>query len=141
MKILLDTNVLLVVISRKSKFNLIWKCFLEGKFELCVTTDILNEYAEILEQKLRFSVAQNVMKAIEYSPDVLYITKYYSWKLMYFDPDDDKFVDCAVASDADFIVTNDKHFNHLKKLGLPRAKVVNDEAFLEILIKKYELTA
>ncbi len=43
MKVVLDTNVLLVAISRKSDYYSIFDAFLQGKFELCVTTDILDE--------------------------------------------------------------------------------------------------
>ena len=41
-KVVLDTNVLLVAISTKTEYYAIWKAFLNGEFELCVTTDILN---------------------------------------------------------------------------------------------------
>ena len=43
LKIVLDTNVLLVSISSKSRYRPILDAFLNEKFELCVTTDILME--------------------------------------------------------------------------------------------------
>jgi predicted nucleic acid-binding protein len=44
MKIVLDTNILLVSFSKKSSFYTIWESLLLGKYTLCVTTDILLEY-------------------------------------------------------------------------------------------------
>lgn len=46
MKIVLDTNILLVSFSSKSPLNWIWKSLLQNRFTLCATTDILLEYEE-----------------------------------------------------------------------------------------------
>jgi len=48
------------------------------------------------------------------------------------DPDDNKFVDCAISSNAKFIVTNDKHFNVLKNVDFPKIEVVDIDKFKEI---------
>jgi predicted nucleic acid-binding protein len=50
------------------------------------------------------------------------------------DPDDDKFVDCAVSANADFLVTNDRHYGILKNIPFPHLKVIRIEEFLEILV-------
>jgi len=101
----------------------------------CFATDILNEYAEKLEEKyiLRPHVAENTLKAIENSPDVVYVSKYFYWNLITVDPDDNKFVDCAVAANADFIVTDDRHFNVLKDIPFPSVRVVSADDFVEML--------
>jgi uncharacterized protein len=87
MKIVLDTNVLLVAISRKTDFYAIFDAFLSGHYELCVTTDILNEYAEKLTDKFHPRVMFNTMQAIEKSPDVIQVNKYFFWNLISVDPD------------------------------------------------------
>jgi predicted nucleic acid-binding protein len=48
MKIVLDTNCLLVSVQRYSKFFWLWQAFRDKKITLCYTTDILNEYYEVL---------------------------------------------------------------------------------------------
>lgn len=133
MRVVLDTNILLMSLSRKTIYYSIWKAFQNGEFELCVTTDILNEYAEILQRKFRPEVGISVMKAIENSFDVIQIQKYFFWNLITVDPDDNKFVDCAVAANADFICTEDKHFKVLKKIPFPPVKVISADDFVEIL--------
>jgi len=43
------------------------------------------------------------------------------------DPDDDAFADCAIAADADYIITSDHHFDALKNSGFkPRAITPED---------------
>ncbi len=132
-RVVLDTNILLVAISKRTEYHVIWQAFQNGEYELCVTTDILDEYSEKLSEKFRPEVEENVMKAIENSPDVVNINKYYFWNLITVDPDDNKFVDCSVAANAHFICTEDKHFNVLKKVIFPPVTVISADDFVEIL--------
>ena len=54
------------------------------------------------------------------------------------DPDDNKFVDCAVAGNAKFIVTEDGHYDILKDLMLPRVDVIKlDDAMKLLTNDKY----
>jgi predicted nucleic acid-binding protein len=102
---------------------------LAGEFTLCVTTDILEEYEEIIGRKLGEATAAAVMEVIDNLANVGYITRYFQWNLIDADPDDDKFADCAVASGADYLVTNDGHFNVLKALSFPKITLLNIEEF------------
>ncbi len=133
MRVVLDTNVLLVAISRKTPYYPIFNSLLNGEYELCVTTDILNEYAEKLSHRFSDEAMYNLMKAIEKSPDILHAHKYFFWNLITADPDDNKFVDCAVAASADFIVTEDKHFKVLKDIPFPPVTVISMVDFVEML--------
>ena len=64
-RIVLDTNVLLVSIPSRSRYHAIFRAFLEEKFTLCVTTDILAEYAEIFGQRANPIIARDALEAIE----------------------------------------------------------------------------
>ena len=66
-------------------------------------------------------------------PDAVPIVSYFRWQLITADPDDNKFVDCALNAGADYIITNDKHFNILKNIDFPPIKVIDIAAFREIL--------
>ena len=55
--VVIDTNCLLQIISRHSPYRPIWDAFLEGRYQLCVSNEILEEYQEILEQQITPSVA------------------------------------------------------------------------------------
>ena len=52
------------------------------------------------------------------------------------DADDDKFVDCAIACGADYLVTNDKHFNKLREVLFPVVPIIRAEDFLILLQAK-----
>ncbi len=58
MRIVLDTNILLVSVTPKSKFFSIFKSFQEENYELCVTTEVLFEYEEILNNLLEPNLLQ-----------------------------------------------------------------------------------
>lgn len=130
MKIVLDTNVLLVSYSPKSEFRRIFDAFLNEEIILCVTTDILYEYEEILNKRANTTISSVILSIIENASNVEFITKYYQWQLISEDPDDDKFVDCAIASNATFLVSDDKHFNGLKLIDFPKVNVITAEEFL-----------
>ncbi|WP_138989908.1 putative toxin-antitoxin system toxin component, PIN family [Larkinella sp. C7] len=135
LKVTIDTNVLLVSISDRSRYHLIYRAFLNGIYTLCVTGDILDEYEEIFEQPhhLGPTITQDVLEVIDNAPNVALVTKFFRWELIKNDPDDNKFVDCAVACNADFIVTNDRHFTILKGIPFPRLQVINIDEFIDIL--------
>ncbi len=73
------------------------------------------------------------MAALEKSPDVVFVQKYFFWNLITADPDDNKFVDCSVAASANFIVTDDKHFQVLKKIPFPTVAVISALEFVKML--------
>ena len=50
--------------------------------------------------------------------------------LIIADTDDNKFVDCAIAADAEYIVTNDKHFDVLKDISWPKLSVIRLKDFI-----------
>jgi len=132
--VVLDTNVLLVSISKKSKLHWVFKKLLNNEYNLCVTTDILAEYAEIIEQHMGSDVSESVLGTLENLLNVKHITTYYQFKLLK-DEDDDKFVDCAIASNASFIVSHDKDFRILKQIDFPKVRVIDTNEFKKELDK------
>ena len=103
---------------------------LEGKISLCVNTEILDEYEEILAEKTDIEIAHNVVEAIARLSTTTYQEVYIHFDLIKSDVDDNKFVDCAVAADAEYIVTNDTHFNILQEIPWPKVNVINIKDFV-----------
>lgn len=135
MKVVLDTNILWVSIARRSESHWFFEALIDEIYTLCVTSDVLSEYEEIISQKLGENTANSVLEIIDNLTNVELITTFYRWTLIRQDPDDDKFVDCAIACNADYLVTNDKHFNLLKKLDFPKVQVINLEGFKKLMNK------
>ena len=123
-RLVLDTNSLLQCISRRSRYHDLWLSLLDGRNTLCVTTEILEEYAEILERKTSQKFAELALNVITNNPYTLFVTPYYHFRLIVADPDDDKFVDCAVAGNAKYIVTEDSHYDVLTGLDFPRVDII-----------------
>ena len=132
-KIVLDTNCLLASLSRHGEYYSVWKDFQAGKYTLCVSNSILEEYEEIIGRKTNAVVAKNVIALLLKSKNVELIQPYFNFHLIETDHDDDKFVDCAFAANAAYIVSDDKHFNILEKVVFPKIFVLRLREFMEIL--------
>ena len=102
---------------------------MNGKIQLCVNTEILNEYEEILSGKTTKEIAHNVVEAIARLSTTYFQDSYYHFGLITEDPDDNKFVDCAIAADAELIVTNDKHFDVLRIVTWPKLTIIKLKEF------------
>jgi len=133
LRVVLDTNVLLVTISSRSKYYFIYEKLVEDKYDLFVTNGILMEYEEVISQKYNSPVAGNVIKSLLILPIVIKTPIYFNWNLINEDADDNKFVDCVINSNSHLLVTNDKHFLILKEIRFPKITVINAESFVEQL--------
>jgi len=133
--IVLDTNCLLACISKSSKFHLVWTAFLNENYCLCVSNEILTEYEEILARKTSSSFSEMIIYIILNSENVYFANPYYKFGLIEADPDDNKFVDCAVLTNADYIVSQDTHLDVLKKIDFPKVNVIRIEEFVKELKK------
>jgi uncharacterized protein len=129
LNIVLDTNILLVSIPEQSKYHIIYESLIQKKYNLFITNDILKEYEEILHRKYYPDIVEDIINAILYLSNVYLVNPYFNWNLISADPDDNKFVDCAVAGNVDYIITNDNHFNVLKEINFPKINVLNVEEF------------
>lgn len=132
-KIVLDTNCLIASLSKSGQYYPVWKGLQTGKYILCVSTDILEEYAEIITQKMSVNVATNVIHLLLESEFVELVNPYFSLRLIEADHDDDKFVDCAFAANATYIVSDDKHYDVLKEISFPQLLVLKLKEFLGLL--------
>ena len=132
-RIVLDTNCLLQALPSRSPYHKIWSEILAGHVSLCVNTEILNEYEEIIARKTNADIAHNVIEAIARLHTTEFLNVYYHFRLIEADADDNKFVDCAVAANAEYIVTNDAHFDILKQIAWPKLTVTTIKEFAKQL--------
>jgi len=133
MKIVLDTNCLLPAVFPRSIYHWIWKSFRRGDFTLCYSNEIIAEYEELLSSLYPPEVVENTIHLLLASHNVEKVIPYFKWNLISVDPDDNKFVDCALNSGANCIVTNDKHFNALKNIDFPKIDIIDIEIFKKII--------
>lgn len=133
MTVVLDCNVLVMCLTSRSPFHLIYRALVAGQSELAVSTEIMLEYEEIISRKYGQRTAADFMALLVELPTVQLVTAYYRWNLIQADADDNKYCDCAVAAQADFLVTEDTHFNALASIPFPPVKTLGIDAFTELL--------
>lgn len=131
--VVLDTNCLIMAISSKNKYNSVWQSFLSGKYVLCITNEILEEYTEVISRNINKRLSDAIVFTILNRSNVLRLSPHYHFGLIEADKDDNKFVDCAIASNAKFIVTEDHHFDILRTIPFPKVDVVSIDEFMHIL--------
>ena len=132
-RIVLDTNCLIASLSRYGQYYPVWTALQKGEYVLCVSTEILEEYAEIIAAKTSIKVSENVIHLLLESEFVELVNPFFRLRLIEADHDDDKFVDCAFAANAMFIVSNDKHYDVLKDVKFPKIVVLKLKEFLGML--------
>lgn len=133
-KVVLDTNCLIMALSRHSEYYPVWSGIQSGQYILCVSNDIIAEYREIISRKISASIAENVIRLLSECPFVEFVDPHYHLELIKADPDDNKFVDCAFTANAMYIVSNDKHFDILKEVKFPPIQVLKLVEFLQTLM-------
>ncbi len=133
MRCIIDTNCFLPILPKTSKYRPIFEAFRNGKFDLVISNEILSEYSEIFTQKMNFEISENIIELILKSNNTLKIEVFYYWYLIKEDIDDNKFVDAAISSNSDFILTSDRHFNILNSYAFPIVNIINLDDFLKLI--------
>lgn len=129
-RIVIDTNCLLAVLPSRSPYHAVWTDFIEERLELCVSNEILSEYEEILSEKTEPAFAEAIIKTILNKKNLVKIAPAWRFGLIEADPDDNKFVDCAICGRAELLVSNDWHFEILKTIDFPYVKVVKLQEYI-----------
>ena len=133
MRIVLDTNSLIQSISPKSVYHDVWLSVLTGRNTLCVSNEILEEYAEILNRLAGKKTADLVLNTIIECKNVVFLMPYFHFNLISADPDDNKFVDCAIQANARYIVTNDHHYDVLRQIEFPKVEIIKLMDFAQMI--------
>lgn len=135
MKIVLDTNCLLVIVPKQSKFRSLFDSILSGKLKLIITTEILLEYEEQLSIFYSPQYANLIINAICNLPQTIEVNPiYFNWLLIQNDNDDNKFIDAYISGQAEYLITNDKHFKEISKIEFPKIRCTKLLDFMEIAI-------
>lgn len=124
-----------MAISARNDYYKVWQDFLDGRYILCVTNEIIEEYSDVMSRNLSPMISEYIITAILNQKNALRISTTYAFHLIEADEDDNKFVDCAIIANAKYIVTQDHHFNILKQIQFPKVNVVTLKEFLEDLGK------
>src|SRR5687768_9086421 len=111
-RICIDTNVLLRLFGTQGAFAEIKHGVMIGQIELAVSTPILMEYEEVVTRLSGAGRWQTIdaffHTLLQLHGNIVPIEPQYRFQVITNDPDDNKFVDCAIVARADFVVTGDR---------------------------------
>ena len=131
MKVVIDTNIFVSSFfgGNPRKVIDLWK---NGEIILCLSKDILNEYIEVLE---RLGISQTdimqLTKLFSDAPNVVFTATTPKLSIIKKDPDDDKFIECAVELGVKYIITGDKALLEIGKYS--NIKIMNPKDFIQLI--------
>lgn len=130
MKVVIDTNVFVSSFfgGNPRKIIDLWK---EGHIILCLSDTVLNEYVDVLKRigLQNENELEELLMLFSKSYNILFTKKTPEIKAVKSDPDNDKFIECAVALGAETIITGDKA---VKALGKYKGiKILTSHQFLK----------
>jgi len=129
-RVVIDTNVF-VSSARGGLPRKVIDLVDEGKLTLCISPEIVKEYLRVF-QRLRIDerYLQKLLLYFEEADSILIDAIYTKLQLVEGDPDDDKFIECAAALKADYIITGDKAL--LRVSNYKKIKIVTPKQFLDL---------
>lgn len=135
MRIVLDTNCFLSCIGKRSPYRPVFDAYLDGRYDLCVSSEILLEYEERFNIFWGEEVTRNLMGVLLTQENTLLQTVHFNFMLVVNDPDDDKFTDTYLSAGADLLVTNDRHLLSLNPKEFPYVRMMTLQDFCEVITK------
>ena len=133
MNVIIDTNCLIASIPPKNPEYWLYRAFRQKAFDWVISNEIMLEYEEQIGEFYSQHTADLVLNILLTATNVVKTEPFIRWQLITADPDDDKFADLAISSNAQYLVTNDHHFDVLKTLSFPTVTVVSLNEFKVIL--------
>ncbi len=135
LKVVVDTNVFISSFFGGIPRQVI-DCWKTGKITLCFSQPIIEEYIEVLdrlglEDK---NEIQNLTKLFAEGYNSIFTARTPVLDVVEDDPDDNKFIECAVALDCKIIVSGDKHLRNIKKYI--DIDIISPKAFVNIWAQK-----
>ena len=134
-KAVIDTNILLNSIPKKGSLRWLYDAFQNEEFIWVFSNEIITEYAKVINREFSKQAMEVVFSILLTAVNTQRFEPSYKWQLVSDDPDDNKFVDCALGANVDYLVSNDRHLRNLLKIKdlFPPVPVVTPVQFKKII--------
>jgi uncharacterized protein len=133
LRVVLDTNVIISALLFTGKASRLVDKWKSGSIVLLATKEIVREYLRVLTYP-KFELTETEIETVlnrEILPYIETIKIKGVFAATSRDPDDDKFLACAVAAKADFVVSGDDDLLTLKRVG--QCPIIALDEFLKIV--------
>lgn len=115
-KVVVDTNVVISGIFWRGNPHKILMSWFREKFETLVSEPILEEYERVLKRLDSGLTPEEIQRWVEIIViHSTFVKPFINIDFVRDDPDDNKFIECAVDGNADYIISGDKHLLNIKK--------------------------
>lgn len=134
MNVVRDTNVILSAILFGGKPRQVLEAALSGSIRVFVSESTMTELQDVLHRP-KFGFSSQVVQTIvsEFSAMAEWVEPTEHFRTVVEDPKDNQFIDCAIAANADFLVSGDNHLLRLGKCG--GTMILNADSFITVLSK------
>ncbi len=134
MKIILDTNVFISGIFFSGPPSQILKAWQNSRLQIVLSQEILNEYQRVAESLVAKFPAIDILQIIELMTIHGQLIDVEGFDVSVCDdPDDNKFMECAIVGNSKIIISGDKHL--LKVSGYQGIKVLKPREFVDSYLK------
>jgi uncharacterized protein len=139
LKIIIDTNVFISsLIQHSYPFLIVDFAFLNNQVEICISDNLLKEYANVLNRKKFSKYPDFIVNAKILLSDIeKYAVKYFPDIRINLinDDSDNKILELAETSGADYLITGNT--NHFTMKDYKATKIVSPKEFWETIINNY----
>ncbi len=128
-KIVIDTNILVASLFGDTSRKII-DLWLSGEIQLCISEPIVGEYMEIL-RRFTFKDKEMIARikvALERKDNACFIQRPEEKEWIHEEPEDNKFIACALALNADYVISTDSHL--LKETDWDGIRVIKPHEFI-----------
>jgi len=133
-KVVIDTNIYISAIFWNGKPREVIDLGRDGKITIFTSLDIENEIAGKLKTTFKLAEEDGNQILLDFSTFTLPIRISKQLIVVQDDPDDNKFIECAVECKANYIISGDRHLLNLKEYeGI---KLIKSSNFLKVFYKQ-----
>lgn len=130
MRVVVDTNIFVSSFfgGNPRKIIDLWK---KGEISLCLSKDVLDEYVNVLQRigLVDEREIEELLSLFAKGINIIFTTKTPKIKAVKDDPEDDKFIECAIALKAEVIITGEKALKAINEyMGI---KILPPQQFLK----------
>ena len=133
MRVVIDTNCLIASIPAKNPEYWLYLAFRQKAFDWHISNEILLEYEETITNFYSPLTAELVINILLTASNVIRSEAFIRWNLITKDSDDNKFANLAVSANVNYLITNDHHFDILKKNSFPQVNILSLIEFQKVL--------
>ncbi|MCK4830849.1 putative toxin-antitoxin system toxin component, PIN family [bacterium] len=129
-RVVIDTNIFVSSFfgGNPRKIVDLWK---SGQLTLCLSKPIVHEYVEVLKRLGLQNEREldELLGLFAHGFHILFSAKTPELNVVEEDPDDNKFIECAVALKCTFVISGDKHLTEIRDyMGI---EIVTPKEFLD----------